>query len=528
MRWHLLRGLGAIAWLAAATAPGVTEPTVFTAVPVDSARAWDAQEAFERDVSVLPVHASGDLHVVADAAVFRDADDERVVDVAVAVPHVDLEWVRAGQRYRAELIVEVTVRDDRRKTERTFTAEPRLFASSFQATRRADAKGLWVMRGRVNFTPSEIHVRVEDARSQKKTLVGLLKKSHRSGEARGLLPRDRAVSPEADLSGILFGASVVDLDGPDVELSTLSVHAGVGVRPAPSRFYGAERSVFPIYYEIYRRSPDSGFRSDSLANRVRYRILDTRGTEVMRAEETQRSHGGRAGRIQRFDVSEYPTGTYTLAIELLDDDGRELDVTYGDFHVLWNAHAWAEDEETVLNDARVLLSPGDFEVFEAKAPGERAAYMAALWESLDPSPGTPENEARAEFEARLRQAERDFRGLDGGKLSDRGRLLIRFGEPDEIVKVRIPSRDDSFSDVFRDEIEGGLSGLVDLNDPRLEQLYRKYINANPAFEIWKYYSANGVLMPGLDPPGTGMAFILVDENGVGIYRLAYSSVVGIL
>jgi len=99
-------------------------------------------------------------------------------------------------------------------------------------------------------------------------------------------------------------------------------------------------------------------------------------------------------------------------------------------------------------EARTIMTDDEAEVFKS-LPDEasRAEFIEEFWAIRDPRPETPENEARTEFEKRLRYAalwfgsHNPYRGKDpGGPLrnlsgvsEERGRTYILLGKPDVII-----------------------------------------------------------------------------------------------
>lgn len=65
---------------------------------------------------------------------------------------------------------------------------------------------------------------------------------------------------------------------------------------------------------------------------------------------------------------------------------------------------------------------------------EREMFIQQFWERRDPTPGTPENESRDEHYRRIAQANLRFPTATGtaGWRTDRGRIYILYGPPDEI------------------------------------------------------------------------------------------------
>lgn len=72
-------------------------------------------------------------------------------------------------------------------------------------------------------------------------------------------------------------------------------------------------------------------------------------------------------------------------------------------------------------------------------------YLRRFWARRDPTPGTARNEAEQQFYARIEIANRKFR--EGGAAAipgwrtDRGRIFIRNGAPDEVLSRPQPASD---------------------------------------------------------------------------------------
>ena len=118
----------------------------------------------------------------------------------------------------------------------------------------------------------------------------------------------------------------------------------------------------------------------------------------------------------------------------------------------------------------------------------KARFLTAFWQRRDPTPGTGENEARDQFYLAINTANARFqeagRQLVPGWRTDRGRIYLKMGEPQEI-KVRpnmgreptveawnylIQSR----QYIFMDQANNGVFRLMysnDLNEVTLENWY---------------------------------------------------------
>jgi GWxTD domain-containing protein len=86
------------------------------------------------------------------------------------------------------------------------------------------------------------------------------------------------------------------------------------------------------------------------------------------------------------------------------------------------------------HDVGAILSSEERRAFlELETETARARFADSFWQSRDPTPGTRRNEFRDEHERRLLYADEHF-GRDGtrpGSRSDRGRIYLLFGEPQD-------------------------------------------------------------------------------------------------
>ena len=121
---------------------------------------------------------------------------------------------------------------------------------------------------------------------------------------------------------------------------------------------------------------------------------------------------------------------------------------------------------------------------------ERERFIEEFWRRRDPDPDTDENEFKEEYYERIAYANEHFAsGIPGWK-SDRGRIWIMYGKPDE--RETHPSG----GNYDRPSYEGGGS------------------TTTYPFEVWFYRYLAGV--------GSGVEIEFVDPTGSGEYRIARS------
>ncbi len=84
-------------------------------------------------------------------------------------------------------------------------------------------------------------------------------------------------------------------------------------------------------------------------------------------------------------------------------------------------------------DVRWIITPEELTAFKALSNDEeRDAFIEQFWQRRDPTPDTEENEFKEEHYRRIAYANEHFAAGRAGWRTDRGRIYIVFGPPDEI------------------------------------------------------------------------------------------------
>jgi GWxTD domain-containing protein len=142
-------------------------------------------------------------------------------------------------------------------------------------------------------------------------------------------------------------------------------------------------------------------------------------------------------------------------------------------------------------DVVYIISPEEREAFERLATDEeREQFMEQFWLRRDPDPDTPDNPVREEHYRRIAYANEHFTSGKPGWRTDRGRMYIAWGKPDETESYPTGQVYD------RPQWQGGGS------------------TTTYAYEVWWYRHLDGV--------GDDIEIEFVDPSGSGEYRMADS------
>ena len=140
-------------------------------------------------------------------------------------------------------------------------------------------------------------------------------------------------------------------------------------------------------------------------------------------------------------------------------------------------------------DVAYIITDEERKAFKKLATDdERERFIEEFWRRRDPDPDTDENEFREEYYERIAYANEHYAsGIPGWK-TDRGRIYITWGKPDEVESHP------SGGNYNRESYEGGGS------------------TSTYPFERWFYRYLPGV--------GSGIEIEFVDPTGSGEYRIA--------
>ncbi len=467
----------------------------------------------------LPWRSEGKLLFTVDVAPGPGADARTRADVALRIPGDQLRYLDRGDSLIAQvrLIVEFKTRFG--KSEHTDTRT--LTLTSPPRTASGYSPGHLLLESyHVPPGPHQLRVRVEDLQKSKRGLAFIGRSVPEKGVAEGLttIPAYPADALVVSRPMLAWPSSVLDpADSARAAQGAFSrVPGGSPVLPNPDRTYGLYAPMARGYFEVRPAAGRAGGPDTVLA-----RIRTPEQVLVAMLDSTVVTEDGPwAGRLG-FDVSTLPAGAYDLEVEVRGPTGRTTATNR--FNVAWRRESWERDPREFLEEAHFLIDDPDQEMRYAESTaGEQEAWLDRFWKDKDPTPLTAQNEARDRFRARVEYANEHYSiaGVVKGMLSDRGRVYLRFGEPDDLRQQVIPTGDRSLQSVATE--------IANDDDPAYIQLRKPGgIGADSRpFEIWTYNRLTESQSERARHGSQGRMqrkFVFVDEHGYGDYTLKYSS-----
>jgi GWxTD domain-containing protein len=445
----------------------------------------------------LPWRVGGDLGFTVDAASFPDSAGERL-EVYLRLPPATLANLeRDGEDARLRVSVRLKSR---------FGAKQHEAALEFGIAAGDTSNGF----GKVVTLPFPARpggyrmlVRLEDARSQKRGIAYIGRKVRRSTSIEGEVAVPD-VEHDTRLSDVefLWGGGGASRDSTSL--------------PNPERLYGLLENQLRAQIRAAQTGPELK------AWHWKVLVKDAKGREVAARESTEAASRWLTQDLT-MDISTEPAGAYQVEVRA-GPQGQPPVVRKAPFSVAWQRGFWERNPRDIEDEVHFLLEADDEENFARLSPGEQEQYLDQFWRERDPTPLTAENESRREFLTRVEHANRTWTrpGIGKGMFSDMGRVYIRHGEPDEILRQVIPAGDQTLSQ---------LALQLEITEDRpTGALARKGLGGDTRpFEVWVYDATRP--QPITDRPGPASnrrsmkrrLFLFVDDNGYGDYRLRYNT-----
>lgn len=202
---------------------------------------------------------------------------------------------------------------------------------------------------------------------------------------------------------------------------------------------------------------------------IKYRVKDDRGVTVT---QNQYMVGGDDQYKEHFiRLSRYYFNRKKYVFELFANSADQWIVKNTAFGFFWRfSPNTMQDLDLALDQLKYVAENDSLKLYKKAPFSEKKKFFERFWRDRDPDPGTEDNEIMNEYYRRISFVNSNFSSSGvPGWLSDRGRIFIKFGEPDEIER-----------------------------HPFDAQSY--------PYQIWRYFSVNKV-------------FLFIDRTGFGDYDL---------
>lgn len=265
------------------------------------------------------------------------------------------------------------------------------------------------------------------------------------------------------------------------------------VTPNPSMVFSHNKPVMFYYLELYNllsENPKTNFKMEKLLFNSSGTMIYNRSKKINATQNSFVEYG-------ILNLSKYPTDSYNFVVTLVDTVENKALVSNKKFYLynpdvvdtfttqyqnttfLSSEFGVYTDEECdyMFNVAKYIASDNEKKQYGAlDSLNAKREFLFNFWKLRDSDPQTVRNEFKDDYMERAAYVEKYFgTKLKDGYRSDRGRVYLLYGEPDQ--RDRFPN----------------------------ERFYKPY-------EIWTYNSIEG-----------GVEFVFADMTGFSNYELVHST-----
>ncbi|MDF1610911.1 GWxTD domain-containing protein [Stygiobacter electus] len=246
------------------------------------------------------------------------------------------------------------------------------------------------------------------------------------------------------------------------------------VYPNPSMFYSDQSPVLFYYAELYNlklSNPEQQFILQRL-------LFNSQGKSVYKLDKHIKQNSNASVEIGLINLSKYPTDTYNLVLSLIDPATNQAYVSSKRFYfynptvsdslskIVSNANLLSSEFAVYTNEecdklfAQSKYIASKIEIDQYKkldSLNAKREFLFRFWKNRDSDLSTERNEFKDEYMRRVLYANENFTvaGKDG-YLSDRGRVYLIYGSPDQRDFYHSESNMKPYEIWFYNDIEGGV------------------------------------------------------------------------
>ncbi|HEU4436636.1 MAG TPA: GWxTD domain-containing protein [candidate division Zixibacteria bacterium] len=387
-----------------------------------------------------------------DFASFADtAKGKSRLEVYYKLRNVGFSFVKKGNEYQAAYEVEVALQGENDREIASRNSSEEFTVSTYDQTQSMESYRL--NAAHFSVPPGNYRIKIHLTDNNSKEIS--------TAQRKAVVP-DFAHN-EVAASNLLFIGAFAD----SANLPLFKKEGRILI-PSVSKAFGDPDSLLHFYFEVYAKPPDGK------TVRLEYEITQRHKGAWVKETDSLKLAAAKTPVFTSLPVGKFPPGDYRLKVTLREGK-KQLAKGEAEFKMNWNWEAaMVYNFKDVVDLLRYFARETDVAPLE-KAPIEkRLEAWDKFWKDRDPTQATRENEAKIEFERRVRFADAYFNymSLPGWK-SDMGKIYIRYGEPDQV-----------------DEDQGGLRNTNPFVDEegRYTSNVTRIRQTGHASQTWYYFS----------------------------------------
>lgn len=245
------------------------------------------------------------------------------------------------------------------------------------------------------------------------------------------------------------------------------------VFPNPSIVFTQNTPVVFYYSELYnlnQTKSDKLILTKSLYSNENIKVYET-SRELNTSNES-------IVEVGFINLKKYPTDTYTLVLSVSNESKTEYAASRKRFYLVnpdvealavattsdlgymsSEFGVFSEEEcDDLFSKSKIIAKSDEIDQYEdLDSLSQKRKFLFQFWQRRDEDPSTPYNEFKTIYLTRVKNANTRFRTMTSeGYKTDRGRIFVRLGEPDEIERHPNEINSKPYEVWYYNQIEGGV------------------------------------------------------------------------
>ncbi len=397
-----------------------------------------------------------DVYFSFDYALFRDQEGQSILEVYYSVPQKWLKYEKASSGFEASVKIDVTILN---KFDGT-TVASNVYRSPSIVADTANKSSMQNLVGQVNYL------------LKPGTYTLIIKGSDFAVEDKNqIFESDFIVDGNSggltEISDIELASAIVKSDN----TNSIFYKNTLEVIPNPSGLFGSSLAEMQIYLEFY------GLTQANLGDKysIRYSLMslnkDTLGYVVKNFVTKAASKAD----FGKFKVDTLTSGSFLFSAAVIAADGTVKAEKEKKFYVFSNTASAVElnrpdgfltseyaampikQVEDEFEKMQYVLTDKQIDYYgELSTPEDKRKFIYNFWVTKDANPKTPVLETKNAYFKRVNEANQNFEeSFKEGWKSDRGRIYILYGKPDDIERFPFQTETKSYEIWKYDSVEGG-------------------------------------------------------------------------
>jgi GWxTD domain-containing protein len=400
MNWSA--SIGFVLVLASCARPRSEQPIIAAGTSAETQAPQDPTVVYHQ----MGLIATGNpLSFVGKIAYFATSlPDTTMMLASVSIPNRALSFTRDGDAYRAPYEVHLVLSEGTNQVAAVNSMEI-VRVPTFKEINRTDESVIFQHYFRVHPGSYSISFQVRDASSA------------RSASQEGLITVPSLRNGQLSTPLLVYEATA---------RTVLDSLPRILASPRSSAVFGQDSTV-AVYLEGYGPQPRLS---------VSFVVQNDRGTVTMRDTVVLQRHGNLLSGSVNIPISRVGIGVANVTFtrgDATDTVRTPVFVSFGDDLPLLTY-------EEMLFELRYYAAPDRIKTLRDVPSERRGAAWAEFLRSTDPVSSTPEHEGLQSYFTRILQANARFREESGGRtgwLSDRGKVFVALGEPDQMYEQTV-------------------------------------------------------------------------------------------